>query len=284
MDDNDKRVERYDPFKDFAERKPWWCGGELEVKEYPAYTNYYANFHGGCGCGETQTSMVRLSKDNSISLEERQKDAVQKVLGKVSVCTCRPSSSFHARALRYISRTDVRPFFSSFFALLPAAHARDPHGEGQQGERVQQGDDPAGRAADRPRARGQVPEFGRRGPRGGYTGRVDPVHRARHGRDDEHAPRHAQHRHGVHGRVAVAGRAGQQRRRLRLDLEPLREGGHPRRGNAGRRLGNQAVLLRRGRLQGSGRRRSATGAAACMSGMADGVRASVVGGCERVTG
>ena len=29
---------------------------------------------------------------------------------------------------------------------MPAAHARDPHGEGQEGERVQQGDDLAGRA------------------------------------------------------------------------------------------------------------------------------------------
>ena len=93
MDDNDacELVEGYDPLKDFAERKPSWCGGGLVVKEYNDCTNYYANFHGGCGCGETQTSMVRLSNSNSISLEERQKDAVQKVLGKVSVYTCRPS-------------------------------------------------------------------------------------------------------------------------------------------------------------------------------------------------
>ena len=93
MDDNDEIVEAYDPLKDFAERKPWWCGGGLQVKEYKAYTNYYANFRGGCGCGETQTSMVRLSKDNSISLEERQKDAVRRVLDKVNVYTCRSTST-----------------------------------------------------------------------------------------------------------------------------------------------------------------------------------------------
>ena len=96
MDDNDEIVgayARYDPLKDFAKRKPWWCGGGLEVREYPAYTDYYANFHGGCGCGETQTSMVRLSKGNSISLGERQKDAVRRVLDKVSVYTCRSIST-----------------------------------------------------------------------------------------------------------------------------------------------------------------------------------------------
>ena len=68
MDDNDERVERYDPFKDFAERKPWWCGGELEVKEYTECTKYYANFRGACGCGETQTSKVTLSKSKIILL------------------------------------------------------------------------------------------------------------------------------------------------------------------------------------------------------------------------
>ena len=44
MDDNDEIVEAYDPLKDFAERKPSWCGVGLQVKEYKAYTVYYANF------------------------------------------------------------------------------------------------------------------------------------------------------------------------------------------------------------------------------------------------
>ena len=51
MDDSDacEIVEEYDPVKDFAKRKPSWCGGGLVVKEYNDCTKYYANFHGGCG-------------------------------------------------------------------------------------------------------------------------------------------------------------------------------------------------------------------------------------------
>ena len=127
MDDDDERVEPYDPFKDFAERKPWWCGGGLEVREHtnPIYTKYYANFHGGCGCGETQTSMVNLSKSEAISLEERQKDAVQKVLGKVNVFTCRPSSSLHARALRsFHGLTRVQFFPLSLCSLASCTRTR----------------------------------------------------------------------------------------------------------------------------------------------------------------
>ena len=34
MEDNDEIVEPYDPLEDFAESKPRWCGGGLEVEEY----------------------------------------------------------------------------------------------------------------------------------------------------------------------------------------------------------------------------------------------------------
>ena len=45
MDDNDacELVEGYDPLKDFAERKPSWCGGGLVVKEYNDCTKYYGD-------------------------------------------------------------------------------------------------------------------------------------------------------------------------------------------------------------------------------------------------
>ena len=83
--------EAYDPLEDFAERKSWWCSGHLRWSKSGGRTKGYVNFGESCGCGETQTAMVNLSKDEKIPLEERQKDVVQKVLDRVNVYTCRSS-------------------------------------------------------------------------------------------------------------------------------------------------------------------------------------------------
>ena len=77
--------EAYDPLEDFAECKPWWCSGHLRWSKSGGRTTCYVNFGETCGCGETQTAKVNLSKDEKIPLAKRQKDAVQKVLEKVNV-------------------------------------------------------------------------------------------------------------------------------------------------------------------------------------------------------
>ena len=69
MDDIGDIVEEYDPLKDFAKRKPTWCGGELEVKKYSDCTKYYANFRGGCGWLVVGSARLRAASRTIYVLE-----------------------------------------------------------------------------------------------------------------------------------------------------------------------------------------------------------------------
>ena len=76
-----------DAYKNFDVMKPLWCEGSLQEKGScdGKIVTYYVNFGSACGCGKSQTSLVKLGMRKETPLAVRQAAAAQKVLNKVSL-------------------------------------------------------------------------------------------------------------------------------------------------------------------------------------------------------
>lgn len=77
-----------DAYTDFDKLKPPWCKGLLRENRSGTAVYFYVNFGSACGCRETQTTKVKLSKGddtNLTNLAARQTAAAQKVLNKVGL-------------------------------------------------------------------------------------------------------------------------------------------------------------------------------------------------------
>ena len=74
-----------DAYTDFDKVKPPWCKGPLRENRSGTTVYFYVNFGSACGCRETQTTKVKLTRGDDTNLAARQTAAAQKVLNKVGL-------------------------------------------------------------------------------------------------------------------------------------------------------------------------------------------------------